>query len=148
MLRFQIARFEACSLARFCFTVLIALLLGSKPDVVWGQADTLNLVVVLNGLSEGDADILAAHAEDYLELALLEQPRRYTRSQALYVLREFFREYAPAGFELDRSMTQGEEWWLTGRYTVRDGDHVLRFYLRFGGSYPAYRLMAIQVIRS
>lgn len=126
----------------------MVLLLGSKPEVVWGQADTLNLVVVLNGLSEGNADVLVAHAEDYLELALLEQPRRYTRSQALYVLREFFRVYPPVGFKLDRSMTQGEEWWLTGRYTVLGEEQILRFYLRFGGSYPAYRLMAIQVIRS
>lgn len=148
MIRFRIARFEACLLARFCLAVQIVLLLGSKPEVVWGQADTLNLVVVLNGLSEGNADVLVAHAEDYLELALLEQPRRYTRSQALYVLRKFFRAYAPVGFKLDRSMTQGEEWWLTGRYTVLGGGPALRFYLRFGGSHPAYRLMAIQVIRS
>lgn len=148
MLMFQIARFEACFLAKFCLAVPIVLLLGAKPEVVWGQADTLNLVVVLNGLSEGNADVLVAHAEDYLELALLEQPRRYTRSQALYVLREFFRAYAPAGFRLDRSMTQEEEWWLTGRYTVLGEEQTLRFYLRFGGSYPAYRLMAIQVIRT
>ncbi len=148
MLRLQIARFEACFLARLCIAVPLLLLLGSKPEVVWGQADTLNLVVVLNGLSEGNADVLVSHAEDYLELALLEQPRRYTRSQALYVLRKFFRAYAPAGFRLDRSMTQGDEWWLTGRYTVLGGGQALRFYLRFGGSYPVYRLMAIQVIRS
>ncbi len=140
MIGFRIARLKVA----VCWLVLP----GIPSGVVWGQTDTLDVTSILEYLSEGDAEALVRHAEDYLELALLEQPRRYTRSQALYVLKKFYRQYPSDGFELDHSMTQGEEWWLTGSYSVRDQRQELRFYLRFGGVFPKYRLMAIQVIRS
>lgn len=113
-----------------------------------GQTDTLDIADILEHVSEGDADALVKHADMYLELALLEQTRRYTRSQALYVLEEFFHQYAPGGFGLEHSMAQGDEWWLIGSYTVRNERQIFRIYLRFGGSFSAYKLIAIQVIRS
>ncbi len=135
-------------IAKFEILVCWLVIFGIPSGVTWGQTDTLDVAGILEYLSEGNAGALVSHAEDYLELALLEQPRRYTRSQALYVLEKFFRQYSPDGFRLDHSMTQGEEWWLTGSYSVRDERQGLRFYLRFGGIFPEYRLMAIQVIRS
>ena len=128
--------------------VCLIAILGMTPCVSRGQTDTLDIASILEYLSEGKAEVLVSHAGEYLELALLEQPRRYTRSQALYVLKKFFRQYSPDGFILDHSMTQGDEWWLTGRYALRNEARSLRLYLRFGGSFPVYELMAIQVIRS
>ncbi len=140
MIKFQTVKHEVL----VCWLVIA----GIPSGITWGQSGTLDVVSILAYLSEGDAEALIGHAEEYIELALLEQPRRYTRSQALYVLRKFFRQYSPDGFSLDHSMTQGQEWWLTGSYSVRDEIQGLRVYLRFGGVYPDYMLMAIQVIRS
>ncbi len=133
-------------IARYKVLISTLIFLGMMPEITHGQTDTLNVIGILEYLSNGDEKALVNYAGDYLELALLEQPRRYTRSQALYVLQDFFRQYSPRKFELDHSMTQGEEWWLIGHYSVRNERAPLRIYLRFGGSFPMYRLIAIQVI--
>ena len=133
-------------IARYKVLISTLIFLGMMPEISLGQTDMLDVMDILEYLSDGDERALVNQAGDYLELALLEQPRRYTRSQALYVLQDFFRQYSPERFELDHSMTQGEEWWLIGHYTVRNEREPLRIYLRFGGSFPMYRLIAIQVI--
>ncbi|MCY4204099.1 MAG: DUF4783 domain-containing protein [Bacteroidetes bacterium] len=116
------------------------------PCVSWGQTDTLDVPIFLEYLSEGDAEGIVSYADDYLELALLQQPQRYSRSQAFYVLKTFFRQYPPDEFELHHNLTHGEEWWLIGHFAVQDQLQSLRFYLRFGGVFPAVKLLAIQVI--
>lgn len=143
MIRSPIAGFKLI----FC----LALILSTLPERSWAKTDTLDVASILEYLSEGNAEALVSHADPYLELALLEQPRRYTHSQALYVLQKFFRHYSPDGFELDHSMSHGQEWWLIGHYMVsNDGqqDKGLRIYLRFGKARLSYKLIAIQVIRS
>ena len=131
--------------------VCLAVILSTLSGVSWAKTDTLEVASILESLSEGNAKALVSHADHYLELALLEQPRRYTHAQALYVLKKFFRQYSPDGFELDHSIRHGQEWWLIGHYTVsHEGqeDRRLRIYLRFGADLAAYKLIAIQVIRS
>ena len=131
---------------RILFSIL--LFIGTTSGVSWGQIDTLDVGKILEDLSIGNERDLVSHAGDYIELALLEQPRRYTRSHAPFVLRKFFRQYSIQECELEHNMTQGDEWWLTGYCGVRDADQILRFYLRFGGISPRYKLIAIQVIHS
>ena len=135
-------------IARYRILALLIVSLGVMPGISRGQTDTLDIAAVTEYLSEGNAEALMLHASEHLELALLEQPHRYTRSQALYILKKFFRQYPSDGFEVGHSMIQGEEWWLIGRYALRDEEQFLRFYLRFDGSSPMYVLKAVQVIRS
>lgn len=127
----------------FCVVILLA----TASGVSQGQTDTLTVPDILGYLSEGNEQGLVSYADEYVELAILEQPRRYTNSQAVYVLKDFFHQYPPGRFELHHSILQDMHWWLTGNYFVRDEHQKLRVYLRFNGAFPSYRLIAVQVIR-
>ena len=128
-----------------CLGVLIAACIGSASAQAPG--DTLEVLDILDGLSTGDADGVLAQAAERVELALLSQPRRYSRVQAQHVLDDFFQQHPPGGFDLAHSMSQGGEWWLTGRYTVLGYAERLRVYVRLAGDYPAYEVVAIQVVK-
>ena len=112
-----------------------------------GQTDTLSVASILGYLSAGDELGLISYAGEYVELAILEQPRRYTRSQTIYVLKKFFHQYPPSRFELHHNMIQDKHRWLTGDYFVKNERQVLRVYLRFDEDAPFYKLIAVQVIR-
>ncbi len=126
-----------------------AFLITSFLTSAWNAhaQDTLDVARVIEILAAGEATELMAWAGDRVELALLGQTRRYSREQAYYVLKAFFHQYPPEGFTLGHSLTQGNEWWLTGLYQVRYDAARMRVYLRLGGKYPTYTLLAIQIIR-
>lgn len=109
--------------------------------------DTLDVDALIYSIAEGDEESLLEFVGQRVELALLGQRRRYTRAQAKYVLDDFFRRFPPESFSVDHSLSQQDEWWLTGRYVVRFNAEQMRVYLRFRGQFPVYRLLAIQIIR-
>ena len=132
------------------FLCVVLLFLGDAMlvrDLHAQATDTLDVQLVMQSLATGEAAKLMALAGERVELALLGQTRRYSRAQALYVLNAFFQQYPPEAFSLSHSLTQGDEWWLTGLYQVRYEETRMRVYLRLSGQYPAYKLLAIQIIR-
>ena len=126
--------------------VLLFLGIASSVRNTYAQ-DTLDVELIIRSLATGEASKLMALAGERVELALLGQTRRYSRAQALHVLNAFFHQYPPEAFSLSHSLTQGDEWWLTGLYQIRYDAARMRVYLRLGGLYPAYTLLAIQIIR-
>ena len=126
--------------------VLLFLGIASSVRNTYAQ-DTLDVELIIRSLATGEASKLMALAGDRVELALLGQTRRYSRAQALHVLKAFFHQHPPEAFSLSHSLTQGDEWWLTGLYQIRYDAARMRVYLRLGGLYPAYTLLAIQIIR-
>ena len=125
----------------------LPLLLASLWAVPTEAQDSLSVEALMNSLSDGDEETLLAWAGPRVELALLGQRRRYTRAQATHVLRDFFQRYPPEDFQVDHSLSQQEEWWLTGSFLIRYNGERMRVYLRFRGTYPVYQLLAIQIIR-
>lgn len=123
---------------------LVVLLVGVLPS---SAQDTLDVDALIYSIAEGDEETLLGFVGQRVELALLGQRRRYTRAQAKYVMDGFFRLYPPESFAVDHSLSQQDEWWLTGRYVVRFNAEQMRVYLRFRGQFPVYRLLAIQIIR-
>lgn len=132
-----------CAL-RLSLTILLA--------AVWvvpsAAQDTLDVDALIYSLAEGDEETLLAFAGERIELALLGQRRRYTLAQAKYVLKDFFRRYPPEAFVVGHSLSQQDEWWLTGDYLIRYNGERMRVYLRFRGRFPVYRLLAVQIIRA
>lgn len=119
-----------------------------NPLVTHGQSiDTLDLRSLKVSLSEGNSGSLIIHADAYVELALMDQPRRYSQSQAFYVLEKFFHLFPPKEFELLHTIDQNDQWWLIGRYTFRDERELLRMYLRFTRSSSENHLVSIQAVR-
>ena len=129
------------------FFLVLALVLTSLWAAPTAAQDTLSVDVLMDSLADGDEETLLAWAGQRIELALLGQRRRYTRAQATHVLRDFFQRYPPEEFKVNHSLSQQEEWWLTGSFLIRYNGERMRVYLRFRGNYPVYRLLAIQIIR-
>ena len=131
---------------RCVLSVALVSLMSSVTPV--RAQDTLDVDALIYSVAEGDEKRLLAFAGERVELALLGQRRRYTRAQAHYVLHAFFRRYPPEAFTVDHSLSQQDEWWLTGQYVVRYNAEPMRVYLRFRGRFPVYRLLAIQIVRA
>ncbi|MCY4001984.1 MAG: DUF4783 domain-containing protein [Bacteroidetes bacterium] len=119
-----------------------------NPLVTHGQAtDTLDLWGIQTSISEGNSESLLILADEYLELALIDQPRRYSQSQAFYVLENFFQSFPPKDFELRHTIAQKNQWWVIGRYKIRDERELLRMYLRFTRSSSENHLVSIHVVQ-
>lgn len=70
---------------------------------------------------QGDARALLQEAADRVEVVLLGQSRQYSRSQAVYVMDEFFREYPPEQFELaDTSESNGSHFAASQYWSNRE----------------------------
>jgi len=128
--------------------VYVITVLSIASNVSWGQvADTLDLTSIKTYVSEENSQALINHADEYLELALIEQPRRYSQAQAFYVIEKFFRLYPPKEFELRHTISQGDQWWVIGQYKVRDEQQILHMYLRFRRSSLEDLLISIQAVQ-
>ena len=133
----------APKLTIWCILVLLLLPLWSPPALA---QDSLDVDALINSITEGDEEVLLAFAEQRIELALLGQRRRYTIAQAKYVLRDFYNRYPPDAFTVNHSLSQQDEWWLTGSYSISYTGEQMRVYLRFKGRFPVYRLLAVQIV--
>lgn len=76
---------------------------------------------VLRALEAGDADGLLSTAPPRLEIALFGATRRYSHPQAVFVLKDFFREYPARRVEPTSSTATGAGWLGSYRYTVERG---------------------------
>lgn len=96
---------------------------------------------VEQAFGDGDAEVLLAPASDRVEVSLLGTRTFYSRSQAFYVLRDFFAQYEPRRFEVQDVSKSGVSTFITGRYRHARADEPLRVYVRLeqntGGSNPA-----------
>lgn len=77
--------------------------------------------IVLRALETGDAERLLSSTPARLEIALFGATRRYSRPQALFVLRDFFREYPPVRVEPQAATATGAGWMGSFGYTVERG---------------------------
>jgi len=71
---------------------------------------------VATAFSEGDARRLLTPSADRVEISLFGSRTFYSSSQALYVLREFFRSHAPGRFVVADVMETGTSCFVQGRY--------------------------------
>jgi hypothetical protein len=125
--------------------VLLLILVGGAPSVVWGQAsDSLahapdstegtSAVAqrVAAAFSEGDANRLLTPSADRIEVSLFGARTFYSSAQALYVLREFFRSHAPRRFRVQDVMETGTSCFVQGEYEQARRARRLQVYVRLG----------------
>jgi hypothetical protein len=55
---------------------------------------------LIQAFQKGDADALAPHFNERIELTLLGVDHRISQSQAKEIMRDFFKKYPPASFEI------------------------------------------------
>lgn len=114
------------------------------PPAVWGQAsdsvaqasDTTTkghspvVERVVRSFAEGEANRLLVPSADRVEITLFGGRTHYSSSQALYVLRDFFRSHAPDGFVLQDVMETSTTCLVRGEYTQARVAQRLKIYVR------------------
>lgn len=96
-------------------------------------------------LIRGDAQSLVETAADRLEVSLFGSSTQYSRTQAQYVLRDFFQQYPPRRLSwVDADLAEGDRF-ATGRYWVEGSQQPLRVYIRLQTNDSAWVLREIRV---
>ena len=110
--------------------VLGALLALSAAHVASAQpaADVFDRLRL--ALQTGDAEAVLDEAADRLEIDLIGRRKLYSRAQAAYVLREFFRRYPPTAFVFEHDSQAEGNWFAAGTLHVRRGEGPLHVYVR------------------
>lgn len=110
--------------------VLLVVGIGGAPSVVRGQpADSIASAPdsttedtpavarrVATAFTEGDARRLLTPSADRVEISLFGNRTFYSSSQAVYVLREFFRRHPPGRFAVGDVMEAGTSFFVRGEY--------------------------------
>lgn len=97
--------------------------------------------------AQGDARALLEQAAERVEVVLLGQSRQYSRSQAVYVMDEFFREYPPEQFELaDTSGSNGSQFAASQYWSNRE-EAPLQVYIHLRQSEERWLIREIRIER-
>ena len=97
--------------------------------------------------AQGDADALMEHAGERVDVTLLGSSDLFSRSQATYVVRDFFRHFPPARLDLNETSATEGNWFAAGRYWYQNGDAPLSVYLRLSVSNSEWELREIRISR-
>ena len=90
----------------------------------------------------GDVEQLLGETSSRIEVGLPGTRAYYSRSQAVYVLREFFQEHDPTGFTVDDVSQAGTSYFVIGRFWHSRSEQPMHVYTRFasGASYTVYEI--------
>lgn len=132
-----------------CYLPAVALLLLGLASPATAQDTTGTAPNALEHLQAafvaGDADALLEGAADRVEITLLGQSRLYSRAQAMYVMRDFFREYAPERFVLVSENQAEGSWIADAQYGYRGAEQILQIYLRLRQLADGWELREIRI---
>lgn len=106
---------------------------GEPPDSAAASSVVPAQVVerVSRAFSNGDANLLLGTTSDRIEVGLPGTRAYYSRSQAMYVLREFFNEHGPTRFAVEDVTKAGTSYFVTGRFWHSRGEQPMHVYTRF-----------------
>lgn len=116
--------------------VLPPVVRGQAPDSMAQASDTTaaarSPVVerVMRSFAEGDANRLLVPSADRVKITLFGARTHYSSSQALYVLRDFFRSHAPEDFLLEDVMETPTTCLVRGEYMQARVAQRLEIYVR------------------
>ena len=129
--------------------MLTVLVLAVCCSTARAQVDTNVVTALLESLSSGDADALAALAGDRMEIGVFGAAELYSVPQARRVMGRFFEDHPPARVSMGETSATDTGWYATVRYGTEHGE-TLRMYvrLRFAGDRWLLREIVIPEGRS
>jgi hypothetical protein len=98
---------------------------------------------ITDSFKKGDSRSLARHFNDNIELVILANEDVYSKSQAELILRNFFSENRPTGFDLLHSGGKETRFAIGNLRTVK-GDFRIYFLLKQKGSESLIHLLRIE----
>lgn len=120
-----------------------AFLAGGADAQQVGGDDALARVEA--GLRNGDAEAVLVDAAPRLEIVLFGQGGTYRRSQAVHVLRDFFRRYPPDRVAFADGSQSDDGRTAIGRYWAQDGGAPLTLRVLHRVSDDEWALVSIRV---
>ncbi len=119
---------------------------GLPPGAAVAQSEGDDAIGRLErAFAEGAARDLLAPAPDRVEMGLLEATTLYTRSQAVYVLQDFFKEYPPVRVELEDPTVTSANRFVAGQYWHEGADRPLQLYLQLEERGGAWQLRSLRI---
>lgn len=124
----------ACRVRTFLMLVLaclgmVAILQPLRAQRVASQDTAVMQKRLQTAFVEGDARALLETASERLAVSLFGARSFYSRAQAAYVLRDFFKEYPPQRFQVRTESHTPTNYLLVGRYWHARTQQPLRVYL-------------------
>lgn len=98
--------------------------------------------------AHGDAKRLIEHAARRVDVTLFGSSELFSRSQAGYVFKEFFREYPPERLILRETTGAEGNWFASGRYWYARAEEPLAVYLRLRHGSEGWQLREIRIGRT
>lgn len=133
---------------------VLFLLITLGPGVATAQttpADTTlqaqALEQVREAFARGDARALLAHATERIEMTLLGRSTHFSRSQAIYVMEEFFRDYPPEQFAAEETSGGEGNWFMAYEYWSTRGQEPMQVFIRVRTFEDSWEVQEIRVER-
>lgn len=102
-----------------------------EPEVNVEEAPPDAIEQVASALGSADYDALLDLAQQRVEIRIMGQGSRYSRSQAAMVLRSFFRQHPPERVEFSEHSATQDDRTARGRYHVESGGRPLALRVGF-----------------
>ena len=97
---------------------------------------------------EGQAQQLLTPAAERVEISILGMQTQYSRNQALYVLQDFFKNYAPRKFAFEDVSQAQDDFFATARYWYGQAERPLQVYVRLTRQDEQWVLQEVRLDRS
>lgn len=97
---------------------------------------------------EGNAERLLTPAADRVELSVLGMQTYFSRNQALYVLQDFFKNYAPREFAVEDESESDDDFFVSARYWYGQAEQPLQVYVRLTRRDEQWVLQELRLGRS
>lgn len=100
---------------------------------------------VVNTFEEGAPEQLFTPAAERIDVSLLGSRSYYSRSQAFYVMRDYFRHHAPRAFAVNRTARADASLFVMGTYHHAQSDAPVHVMVRFDQHDTAWMLREVRV---
>jgi len=133
---------------------LLFLLTTTGPAVATAQTTVVDTTLqtqalehVRDAFARGDARALLAPATERIEMTLLGRSTHYSRSQAIYVMEEFFRDYPPEQFAVEDTSGAEGSWFMAYEYWSTRGQDPMQVFIRVRTLADSWEVREIRVER-
>lgn len=125
--------------------------------VGWGSSRTLAQPAdveaearerIEQAFQEGDAERLLTPAAERVEISVLGMQTYFSRNQALYVMQDFFKNYAPREFAIEDESSSEDDFFVTAKYWYGQAEQPLQVYVRLTQREEQWVLQEVRLDRN
>jgi hypothetical protein len=129
---------------------LVTLVVASRPLLGAAQPtdpESEARTRVAEAFQGGDAQQLLTPAAERVEISILGMQTVYSRAQALYVMQDFFRNFAPREFAFGDVSQAENDFFATAQYWYGQAERPLQVYVRLVRRDESWLLQEIRLDR-